>query len=334
MISCCLISDAYLVEVQLLRTFVAVARLGSFSAAASELGYTQAAVSQQVAALERDLKTRLLRRRPVEPTEAGARLLEHAEPILLRLEAARADVTRLTSAPAATLIVGLTPLAGASPALATALAELRMRMPRLDVTVRTGTRTAVALGVARGETDLALTDGLTAPGDPLPEQAPVTATGLGETPVAVVLPVGHPLATRIALCLPDLADARWIEADQVAPLAEIRRHAGVEGFRPALRYPGEDVLTLINLAAAGHGLTLLPETIIRAAGITTVRVAQPRVSHRVELLHAALPADSPAAALVDILTQHQEPAGALLERDDERGVAGGLAAGLPKECRR
>ena len=43
------------------------------------------------------------------------------------------------------------------------------------------------------------------------------------------------------------------------PLAEIRRHAGVDGFRPAFRYAGSDVLTLIRLAAAGHGLTLLPE---------------------------------------------------------------------------
>ncbi len=80
-------------ETHLLRTFVAVARLASFSAAAAELGYTQAAVSQQVAALENDLKTQLLSRRPVGPTEAGARLLEHAGPILLRLDAARADVT-------------------------------------------------------------------------------------------------------------------------------------------------------------------------------------------------------------------------------------------------
>jgi DNA-binding transcriptional LysR family regulator len=304
MISCHLISNTYQVEVQLLRTFVAVARRGSFSAAASELGYTQAAVSQQIAALESELKTRLLSRRPVEPTEAGARLLEHAEPILLRLDAARADVTRVTSAPAATLVVGATPLAGASPALATVLAELRERMPRLNVIVRTGTRAAVALGVARGETDLALTDGLTAPGDPLPEQAPVTATGLSETPVAVVLPTGHPLATRTALRLPDLADARWIEAEHVAPpLAEIRRHAGVDGFRPALHYDGQDVMTLINLAAATHGLTLLPEKLMSVAGIRAVRVTQPRVSHRVELLHAALRPDSPAAALADILTR-------------------------------
>src|SRR6201996_6071924 len=118
MVCCPLISDAYLVEAQLLRTFVAVARLGSFSAAAAELGYTQAAVSQQIAALEGDLKTQLLNRRPVSPTEAGARLLEHAEPILLRLDAARIDVTRMIRTPTATLSVGATPLAGATSVLA------------------------------------------------------------------------------------------------------------------------------------------------------------------------------------------------------------------------
>ena len=291
-------------EAQLLRTFVAVARLGSFSAAASELGYTQAAVSQQIAALENDLKSQLLSRRPVAPTEAGARLLEHAEPILLRLDAARADVTRMTSTPAATLIVGVTPLAGATPApaLATALAELRQRMPRLDVSVRTGTRAEVALGVARGELDIALTDGLTAPGDPLRELAPVNATGIGQTSVAVVLPAGHPLAARRTLRLPDLADSRWIDAEQVAPpLAEIRRHAGVDGFRPALRYDGSDLLSLIRLASAGHGLTLLPEPAL-PAGITAVPVSRPRVVHRIELIHGTLRESSPAAELAAILS--------------------------------
>ncbi|MFC5828966.1 LysR family transcriptional regulator [Nonomuraea insulae] len=73
----------------LLTTFVTVARTGSFSAAAAELGYTQSAVSQQIAALETDLGLPLLRRRPVEPTPAGLRLLEHAGPLLLRLRAAQ-----------------------------------------------------------------------------------------------------------------------------------------------------------------------------------------------------------------------------------------------------
>jgi DNA-binding transcriptional LysR family regulator len=304
MVSCDPISNAYAVEAQLLRTFVAVARLGSFSAAAAELGYTQAAVSQQIAALENDLKTQLLNRRPVTPTEAGARLLEHAEPILLRLDAARADVTRVTKTPPATLVIGVTPLAGATSALAIALAELRNQMPRLGITVETGNRQQVATAVARGELDLALTDGLTAPGDPLPERAPIAALGLGQESVSVVLAAGHPLATRTALRLPDLAEARWIEAENVAPpLTEIRRHAGTDGFKPSFRYTGTDLATLLNLAAAGHGLTLLPETTLRDKGITSVRVAQPRLTHRIELLHAAQSKPSPAAALAAILSR-------------------------------
>lgn len=304
MVSCLPISNAYEVETQLLRTFVAVAKLGSFSAAAAELGYTQAAVSQQIAALENDLKAQLLTRRPVAPTQAGTRLLEHAEPILLRLDAAKTDVTRMTTSPTATLAVGVTPLAGATPALGIALAGLRARMPRLEVTVETAPGHQIAIAVARGDLDLALTDGLTAPSDSLLIQAPVTAIGLTEESVRVVLPADHPLAARTTLRLPDLADARWIEAENVAPpLSEVRRHAATDGFRAAFRYAGEDVLTLIGLAAAGHGLTLLPESALRHSGIAGVPVSLPRLSHRVELLHAALPKASSAAALAEILSQ-------------------------------
>jgi DNA-binding transcriptional LysR family regulator len=304
MICCTRISDAYRVEAQLLRTFVTVVRLGSFSAAAAELGYTQAAVSQQIAVLEGDLKTRLLSRRPVAPTEAGARLLEHAEPILLHLAAARADVTRMPTAPPAALLIGVTPLSGSAPAFAAALARLRQQLPRLDITVQTASRSRIAAGIARGELDLGLADGLAAPGDPLPEVAPVTAVGLGQAAVSVVLPDGHPLAARATLRLQDLADARWIAADEVAPaLAEIRRHAGTEGFKPAFRYTGNDTLTLIRLAAAGHGLTLLPETVLGPERVTAVPLAGPRLRHRTELMHLALPADSPAAVLADLLTR-------------------------------
>ena len=286
----------------MLRTFVAVARLGSFSAAAVELGYTQAAISQQIAALEGDLKVALLHRRPVSPTEAGARLLEHAEELLLRLDAARADVTRMTQAPAATLLVGATPLAGGSPGLALALAELRRRRPRLDVAVAVGPRGQVLTAVARGELDIGLADGLTAPGDPLPEFSPLTGVRVSQGDIAVVLPTDHPLAGRAGLRLSDLADARWIAApDATSPLEEIRRLAGVDGFRAAFRYDGSDVMTLIRLAAAGHGLTLLPEAALPPTGVAAVRVASPRVVHRVELVHGTLREGSPAADLAALL---------------------------------
>lgn len=84
---------------QQLRTFVAVVDHRSFSVAAQTLGFTQSAVSQHIASLETDLEAPLLTRRPVAPTEAGERLLDHARPLLLRLDAARADIEVLTGLP-------------------------------------------------------------------------------------------------------------------------------------------------------------------------------------------------------------------------------------------
>lgn len=302
-------------DTHLLRTFAAVARLGSFSAAAAELGYTQAAVSQQIAALESNLKVTLLNRRPVTPTEAGARLLEHAEPILLRLDAARADVTRMTLAPSASLGVGLTPLAGGFPEVAAALAALRGQMPRVDLSVRVGARADVATAVARGEFDIGLVDGLAAPGDSLPVLVPEYAVGVAGSGVFLVLPAAHPLAGRGGVRLIDLVDARWIEAAEVAPpLSEVRRVAGADGFRAAFRYCGTDTLSLIAMVAAGHGLTLLPGAVLPVTtlpatvgpvagnGFSAVRVTEPRVVHRVEMVHGTLRAGSAAAVLAGLFS--------------------------------
>jgi DNA-binding transcriptional LysR family regulator len=116
------------------------------------------------------------------------------------------------------------------------------------------------------------------------------------------------LATRPSLRLIDLADARWIAADNVAPpLSEVRRHAGSGDFKPAVHYTGQDVTTLINLASEGHGLTLLPESVLRALGTTSVRVTHPRLSHRMELIHTALPTRSPTATLITLLGSSPRP---------------------------
>jgi DNA-binding transcriptional LysR family regulator len=273
----------------LLRTFMAVADLGSFSLAASRLGYTQSAVSQQIAALEADLGTALLRRRPVAVTEAGARLLEHAGPILLRLDAARAEVTRMAAPPPAQLVLGLAPLAMTERA-ASALAGIRQAHPRLAVTLQVIGREAVQTAVAAGTLDLGLIDGVAAPGDPLRlETGPAIAVMVAERELVVVLPGRHPLAGRAALRLEDLADARWLDApDTGMPLADLRAATGSDGFRPACRYEGTDVRTLIALAAAEHGLTVLPRPVVRAAmGVTGVPLSWPPLVHRTELIRGS-----------------------------------------------
>ncbi|WP_432889144.1 LysR family transcriptional regulator [Kribbella sp. CA-245084] len=288
----------------LLRTFVTVAECGSFSAAAERLGYTQSAVSQHISALENDLGTPLLRRRPVTPTPAGERLLEHAAPILLRLATARADVRRTLAQPPTTLTLAATPLATAGAAaqrgaLAVALREVRRSHPGTEVTLTVCGRDEVVEGVAAGTFAIGLVDGVAAPSDPLRLS---DAVHLRTTPVAhddliVALPNDHPLAGRRGLSLQDLTDARWIDApDLAAPLAVLRATTGSNGFRSAFTYAGTDLHTLLTLITSGHGLAVLPRS---APAQAAVPLTSPRLVHRTELLHGDL--SEPAALLLSNL---------------------------------
>ncbi|WP_433302556.1 LysR family transcriptional regulator [Actinoplanes sp. CA-030573] len=287
-------------DTHLLRTFVAVAETGSFSRAAERLRYTQSAVSQHIAALEADLGTPLFTRRPVGLTPAGERLRRHAGLLLVRLEAARADVTRAL-APPGRLVLGLTPLAWAAP-VAAGLATIRAESALLRTSLRVAARDRIVEAVATGEIDLGLVDGFTAPSDPLrlpePGAGGPRAVGVAESPAVVAVPRSHPLAARRTVDLADLSDAYWIDAPEVTPFARLP----VDGLRAGLRYDGADVGVLTGLVAGGHGLAVLPEPVVaREAGLAGIRV--PRLVHRVELLRlpAATP-DEPAERLSKLLT--------------------------------
>ncbi|MFD8380506.1 LysR family transcriptional regulator [Streptomyces sp. NPDC059679] len=299
----------------LLRTFVSVARRASFSEAARDLGFPPAAVSRHIATLEADLRTTLLTRRPVAPTAAGARLLEHAGPLLHRLDAARADVERLAGATTARLTLGASPPA-LTPRVAAALAEVRRAHPGVRTAVRLLSRDEIPAAMSTGQLDLGLTDGLTAPGDPLPlpDLGPLSTLPIAEGSLVVPLPLGHPLTRRLGLRLTDLAAPRWrwLDApDAAVPLRHLRAAGGTNGFRAALRYEGTDVRALLTLVAAGHGLTLLPHSATRGApGIVAIPLISPRLVHRVELLHGT-PLDDPAADFAELVA----------------GMVTGLAAG-------
>jgi DNA-binding transcriptional LysR family regulator len=286
------------VDPHLLRTFLAVADSGSFSAAADRLRYTQSAVSQQIATLEADLGTALFTRRPVAPTPAGERLRRHAALILVRLEAARADVARAL-APPGRLILGLTPLSWAAP-VAAALATIRAESALLRAQVRVAGRDKIVEAVAVGQDDLGLVDGFTAPNDPLrlpePGAGGPRAVGIAESRAVVAVPATHPLRGRPRVGLGDLADAYWIDAPEIAPFTRLP----IDGLRASLRYDGCDATVLAGLVAAGHGLAVLPEPLVAAhAGLTGVPVD--RLVHRVELL-SLRDDDGPAARLSAMLS--------------------------------
>ncbi|REK87702.1 LysR family transcriptional regulator [Streptomyces inhibens] len=287
----------------LLRTFVAVLDHRSFSAAASALGYTQSAVSQHIAALEADLGTRLVERRPVAPTPAGARLMEHAPALLLRLDVARADIARLHHTHPTRLTLACSP-AALGPAIAQALACLRSTAHPLDLEVRMLGREAVIEDVLTGRADLGLVDGVAAPSDPLPlpDLGPTTTLAAAEETLAVLFPHNHPLALRRSVRLTDLTQAQWIDApDTAIPLDRLRAVCRIDGFPPRIRHRGTDLHGLAALATAGHGLAALPLPLAATLGGAAIPVKEPRLVHRIELVHPANPT-GPARQLADLIT--------------------------------
>src|SRR4051812_44698326 len=140
-----------------LLTFRAVAHRGSFSRAAEALALTQPAVSQQLAALERQLGTRLLDRGPggVAPTEAGSVLLAHADALADRLALAGSQLGELVGAEARRLRLGAFPSALAT-IVPAAIARLRQAEPELEVSVVDDSSPALAERVGEGELHLAV----------------------------------------------------------------------------------------------------------------------------------------------------------------------------------
>src|SRR5919202_5457550 len=152
-------SDRWLgVELRHFLALEAVARTGSFGKAARTLGYTQSAISQQIATLERLVGQRLVERpggpRPVTLTEAGRLLLRHAESIMARLQAAQADLAALSSGAAGTLRVGVFQSVGAK-LLPTVMRRFRESWHDVEIELREShSDVELAAAVERGELDV------------------------------------------------------------------------------------------------------------------------------------------------------------------------------------
>src|SRR3954469_9198827 len=152
-------SDSWLgLELRHLIALKAIAEEGTFGRAATRLGYTQSAISQQIAMLERIVGQKLIDRpggpRPVSLTESGALLLRHADAIAARLQAAQADLAALDAGDAGPLRIGTYQSVGAK-VLPRLLREFSAEWPRVDITLReSADDQELAQLVESGELDL------------------------------------------------------------------------------------------------------------------------------------------------------------------------------------
>ena len=237
--------------------FDAVARNRSFSAAAEELGYSQSAVSQQIADLERIARTRVFDRfpgpRPVELTEAGRVLLAHARPMLARMEAVGVDLDALADGAVGDLRVG-TFQSAATNLLPRLLVAFRRAWPRIEVTLfESGSHDELDGQVERGALDLAFTH------PPISGGAPLEFTDLLSDAYVLVVGRDHPLAGRpgstslVTLGEIDLVGYRVCRAH-----AAVERFLRSRGIEPRFVFRAEDNHLLQGLAANGVGAAIMP----------------------------------------------------------------------------
>jgi DNA-binding transcriptional LysR family regulator len=299
-----------MLDVKQLRVLKAVSEHGSFSAAAEALSYTQPAISQQIAALEKQAGTTLVDRgsRGVTLTEAGHTLVEHAEVVLARLSAAQAELEAMRGVRGGRVRLSSFPTAGAS-LLPPAIALFTRRYPDVELTfVEEEPEDAVGM-LRAAELEVAMVfeyRDLSQPEfDRLYEG--VELRHLLDDPMYIAVPRDHPGARKQHVRLEDFADDIWIQNDTRGPCGRLHLAACVAaGFEPKIGYQSDDYNVVQGLIAAGVGISLLPAlSLTNVREDIVVRSLGPRAPAR-RIASAVIDGRyrSPAtAAMLDILSE-------------------------------
>jgi DNA-binding transcriptional LysR family regulator len=242
-----------------LLTYRAVAHERSFSRAARALALSQPSVSNQVAALEREVGVRLLDREPggLRLTAEGAILLEHADAVAERLALADAQLAAAAAGYRARLRVGAFPTALAS-MLPAAIDRVRVDHPEIEVAVEEG-GADLAARVRSGELHLAVAfqDSAVAREEP----AGLERRDLMCERFMVALAPDHPLAGKAEVALAELRDDGWTAA---VPDGLIVTACRAAGFEPNLVSLTRDQLAIRALIARGLAVTLAPQLLADA----------------------------------------------------------------------
>lgn len=286
-----------------LKVFREIAERRTLTAAAQALGYTQSAVSRQVAALEGAAGVALLERRRdgVRLTVAGQVMLRHAMAVLDRVDATERELAGLPAS-AGAVRFGWIPSAGAA-VVSRAIAALRRSHPAITVTSREGGSAALVRAVRAGSLDLALL-GWSPPFRPLDTESPALhVETLTERELCLALPESHPLAGSGSVDIADLRGQQWIAGASSGDEQLMGVWPGV-GDRPRIAHTARDWLSKLHLVAAGCGVTTVPLSLVGVAppGVRFVAVRGGPVERRRTALtwlpgHRSEPASHLAAAV-------------------------------------
>ena len=242
-----------MIDTRRLRLLLELSRRGTITAVADALAYTPSAVSQQLAALEREAGVPLLERagRRVALTPAGTVLARYAQSVLAVLEEASAALAATRDSLTGPLRIGAFPTA-ARAILPPALIALGRDHPALELMVTELDPVAVPDALRTGTLDVALTftyDYVPTQPDPALDAEPLLTE-------AVYLATDGPAHVSIGDC----RDAPWIAGspDTLCHTMLVRA-CQASGFTPRIRHYADDFATVLALVAAGQGVSLVPQ---------------------------------------------------------------------------
>ena len=293
-----------MLDVRRMQVLRAVVSTGSITAAATNLGYTPSAISQQVASLEKQAGLPLLERvgRGVRPTAAGRLLTEHAARLAEQLAEAESALTALRNGCAGTLRVRYFATAGAA-LVPPAVATFRAERSGVELDLKLSEPTDPFVELAAGRADVAIT--VLEQDAPAPEG--MISRHLLADPLYAVLPRGHALARKRVLDLGDLADEPWVDGDcsYYGPCADLVRNACAgAGFSPQIAVESDDYATAQGFVAAGLGVTLIPRLGLGFAhpGVVLRKVRNPEPVRHIHVVYREDAAWNPAVlTLADAL---------------------------------
>jgi DNA-binding transcriptional LysR family regulator len=282
------------VQIQAFEVFRAVARHGSITGAAQSLGYTQSAVSRQIAALEAETGGQLFDRLPrgVALTEEGRCLLAHADAVLDRLAAARHDLDALRGLNGGRLRIGAFPTAVAA-LVPRALAAFREAHPRVALSLVEGRTPALLEQLLAGDADVAV---VSAPPDQPLDATRFDLHHLLDERLLVAVPRSHPLARRRSVRFAELTTDSFIVGSATVEETLLRASLPPH-FQPRVDIVAADWTGKLGCVAAGLGVALIPALAVRAApaDIALLRLHREDASVRQVFAATAAGRNHPAA---------------------------------------
>ncbi|WP_322044599.1 LysR family transcriptional regulator [Paraburkholderia sp. J67] len=274
-------------ELRHLRYFAAVAAERNFTRAAEKLGIGQPPLSQQIKSLERELGVELFVRTPqgADLTAAGEAFLVEARRVLDDAERAAHVARRAARGESGQIRIGFTGSAAFNPLVPNLIQRYKARFPAVELTLDEANTPLLLQGLADDRLDAVFFR----PGrDSTPALPGLAMHHFPDEAMKIALPSSHPLAARRRLPLAALAREPFVLVTGPAGATlhdEIVRACAEAGFSPRLAQPAPQVSSVVNLVAAGLGVSIVPAAIaqVQVKGVRYLDVTGVRMRARLAL---------------------------------------------------